>query len=206
LTEGRQALSVRLAGIEGGIECGAFTPLLSALVDGEASADDLARLRPHMKTCLSCRARLKEFRAAPARVAALVPPVALVAATAGAASGPRGLWESVLGSAQQKAVALGERTHAAVELATGQKMAAVAASAAALAGGGTAVDQFARHEPPRAASVTQTVEAKPVKEEIPVAPPVEPPPPAEPPMQTEPAPAPPPQPGPAPATTAAGSR
>ena len=46
LTEGRQALSVRLAGIEGGVECGAFTPLLSALVDGEASAEDLARLRP----------------------------------------------------------------------------------------------------------------------------------------------------------------
>jgi hypothetical protein len=97
--------------------------------------------------------------------------VALVATTATAASGPRGLWESVLGSAQQKAVALGERTHAAVELATGQKMAAVAASAAALAGGGTAVDQFARHEPPRSAPTTQTVEAKPVKEEIPLAPP-----------------------------------
>ena len=151
LTEGRRALSVRLAGIEGGVECAAFAPLLSALVDGEASAEQLARLRPHMKTCLSCRARLKEFRAAPARVAALVPPAALVAATAAAstASGPRGLWESLLGAAQHKAAALGERTHAAVELATGQKVAAVAASAAALAGGGTAVDQFARHEPPR---------------------------------------------------------
>ena len=82
LTEGRRALSVRLAGIEGGVECAAFAPLLSALVDGEASAEQLARLRPHMKTCLSCRARLKEFRAAPARVAALVPPAALVATTA----------------------------------------------------------------------------------------------------------------------------
>ena len=178
LTEGRRALSVRLAGIEGGVECDGFAPLLSALVDGEASAADLARLRPHMKTCLSCRARLKEFRAAPARVAALVPPAALVAATAATstASGPRGLWESLLGAAQHKAAALGERTHAAVELATGQKVAAVAASAAALAGGGTAVDQLARHEPPRPAPAAQTVEAEPVKDEVPVDPAPEPPP------------------------------
>jgi RNA polymerase sigma factor (sigma-70 family) len=195
LTEGRQALSVRLAGIEGGVECDNFTPLLSALVDGEASAEELARLRPHMKTCLSCRARLKEFRAAPTRVAALVPPAALVTTTATAASGARGLWESVLGAAQQKVGVLGERTHAAVELATGQKVAAVAASAAALAGGGTAVDQLARHEPPPA---PQTVETTPAKQEIPVAPAPAPDPVAEQPVPTDSAPAPDPAPGPSP--------
>jgi RNA polymerase sigma factor (sigma-70 family) len=202
LTEGRQALAVRLAGIEGGVECAGLAPLLSALADGEASAEQLARLRPHMKTCLSCRAQLKEFRAAPARVAALVPPVALVASAATTAAGPRGLWESLLGAAQQKAAALGERTHAAVELATGQKVAAVAASAAALAGGGTAVDHFARHEPPRPNPAPQTVEAKPVKEETAVAPAPEPGPVAEQPVQTEPAPAPVPAPEPAPAPAA----
>jgi RNA polymerase sigma factor (sigma-70 family) len=74
LTEGRQALVRRVAGIEGGVECERLAPLLSALADGEASAEEVAALRPHMKTCLSCRARLKEFRAAPKRVAALVPP------------------------------------------------------------------------------------------------------------------------------------
>ncbi|MGH2762920.1 MAG: sigma-70 family RNA polymerase sigma factor, partial [Thermoleophilaceae bacterium] len=77
LTEGRQALSVRLAGIEGGIECAKLAPLLSALADGEASAEQMAALRPHMRTCLSCRARLCDFREAPARVAALVPAGAL---------------------------------------------------------------------------------------------------------------------------------
>jgi outer membrane biosynthesis protein TonB len=196
LTEGRRALSVRLAGIEGGVECGRFLPLLSALAAGEARAEDLALLRPHMKTCLGCRARLKEFRAAPARVAALVPPVALVATAGG---GPRGLWESLLGAAQQKAAALGERTHAAVELATGQKVAAVAASAAALASGGTAVDQFAGLEPPHPAPAEQTVEAKPVKEEIAVDPAPEPVPVAEQPVAPEPAPALAPEPAPAPA-------
>jgi RNA polymerase sigma factor (sigma-70 family) len=199
LTEGRQALAVRLAGIEGGVECAGFAPLLSALADGEASAEQLARLRPHMKTCLSCRAQLKEFRAAPSRVAAFVPPVALVASAATTTAGPRGLWESLLGAAQQKVGALGERTHAAVELATGQKVAAVAASAAALAGGGTAVDHFARHEPPRPNPAPQTVEAKPVKEETPVPVLPEPAPVAEQPVQAEPAPAPAPaEPAPAP--------
>ncbi len=167
------------------------------MADGEASADDLALLRPHMKTCLSCRARLKEFRAAPARVAAIVPPAALVATTASAANGPRGMWEGVLGAVQQKAAALGERSYAAVELATGQKMAAVAASAAALAGGGTAVDHFAGHEAPRRAPEVRTVEAKPVQQETPVAP--TPDPVAEQPVATTPAPAPTPAPEPAPA-------
>jgi outer membrane biosynthesis protein TonB len=67
-------------------------------------------------------------------------------------------------------VGLGDRFHAAAELATGQKLAAVAASAAALAGGGTAIDEFANHQgPPLPAPVPQ-VEAQPVKEEVPLEP------------------------------------
>ncbi len=148
MTEGRQALAIKLAGIEGGIECAKLAPQLSALADGEARAEDLAWLRPHMKTCLSCRARLKEFRAAPARVAAVVPAAALVAAGGGGGE-LRSALESLVGAAQHKAAVFGERAHAAVELATGQKVAAVAASAAALAVCGTAVDLFANHQPPR---------------------------------------------------------
>ena len=208
LTEGRQALSVRLAGIQGGIECAKLAPLLSALADGEASAEQVARLRPHMKTCLACRATLREFRAAPARVAAWAPPAALLASDPG--DGPlRSLFESVAGAAQQKAesiagaaqqkaesiagaaqqkaAVLGERAGAAAELATGQKIAALAASAAAVAGGGTAVDHLANHQgPPRPpAQTVEQVETKPVKEEVVVEPPPATPPPA-------PAPAPPP--------------
>jgi RNA polymerase sigma factor (sigma-70 family) len=205
LTEGRRALSVRLAGIQGGIECAKLAPLLSALADGEASAEQLARLRPHMKTCLACRATLREFRAAPGRVAALSPPAALLAAEPG--GGPlRSVAESILGAAQQKAAVLGERAHAAAELATGQKVAALAASAAALAGGGTAVDQLANHQgPPPPAPAAEQVEVKPVKKEVavepappppePVAPAPEPPPPA---PDPAPAPASPPAPEPAP--------
>jgi RNA polymerase sigma factor (sigma-70 family) len=170
LTEGRQALAVRLAGIQGGIECAKLAPVLSALADGEASAEQVARLRPHMKTCLACRATLREFRAAPARVAALSPPAALLAADPG--GGPlRNLLESIAGGAQQKAAVFGERAQAAAELATGQKVAAVAASAAALAGGGTAVDQFAGHQgPPQPPPAAEQVDVKPVKEEVAIEP------------------------------------
>jgi RNA polymerase sigma factor (sigma-70 family) len=63
LTEGRRALAIRLAGIQGGIECARLAPWLAALADGETGADEVALLQPHMNTCLCCRARLKLLRA-----------------------------------------------------------------------------------------------------------------------------------------------
>ncbi len=209
LTEGRRALAVKLAGIQGGIECAKLAPQLSALADGEASSEDLAALRPHLRTCLACRATLREFRAAPERVAALVPPGALAAAAGDGGGTLRHLFESVVGAAQHKAAVFGERAQAAAELATGQKIAAVAASAAALAGGGTAVDQLAGHQgPPRPPPPAEQVEAKPVKEEVAVEPapapaepvaPVAAPEPSPPPSDSAPAPTPAPAPKPAPA-------
>ena len=62
LTEGRRALRAMLTRIEGGAECDKLSSLVAALADGEASAEDLAMLDPHLKTCLSCRARLKQMR------------------------------------------------------------------------------------------------------------------------------------------------
>jgi RNA polymerase sigma factor (sigma-70 family) len=187
LTEGRQAFLRRVSGIERGADCARYEPLLSALADGEASAEQLAILRPHMRTCLSCRARLREFRATPQHVAGLVPPAALVASEGG---GPlRSLAESLVG--------LGDRFHAATELATGQKLAAVAASAAALAGGGTAIDELANHRGPPRPDPVQDVQPQRVKDELPVAPP---PPSAEPaPSESPPAPEPAPPPAPEPA-------
>jgi RNA polymerase sigma factor (sigma-70 family) len=199
LTEGRRAFLRRLSGIERGADCARYEPLLSALADGEASPEDLAVLRPHMKTCLSCRAALREFRAAPGRVASVVP----VAAVAGGQHGGsvRGFVESVIGAAQHKTAAMGDRLHAAAELATGQKVAAIAASAAALAGGGTAIDEFANHD--RAARAAQVAHETPVDPpgETPADPSVPTPaPPSDIPATPPPAdPAPPPAPAPAPA-------
>ena len=64
LTEGRRALARRLAAIESGIECARLAPLLRALVDSDPSADQFEPLRPHLNTCLDCRARVKSLRAA----------------------------------------------------------------------------------------------------------------------------------------------
>src|SRR4051794_12096712 len=161
LTEGRKAFFERVAGIEAGRECERLAPLISRLADGEAGAAELRALRPHLRGCLVCRSRLRGFRAAPARVAALVP------ATAVAGPGPvRGWLESLLGAAQHKAAAVGERAHAATELAAGPKIAAVAASAAALGGGGAAATHLpgerTAHAGARAAEVRHQTDTRPV--------------------------------------------
>ena len=80
MSEGRRSFRRRVAGIESGAECDRLAPLLSAFVDGEATAGELALLRPHLRGCLSCRATVRDYRSTPARVAALVPPAALAGA------------------------------------------------------------------------------------------------------------------------------
>jgi RNA polymerase sigma factor (sigma-70 family) len=127
LAEGRKAFLERVAGIESGAECERLAPLLSKLADGEAGAEDLATLRPHLRSCLACRARLREYRGAPSRVAALLP----------LAAGPH-----LLGRLLYKLQSL--FAHAG-EIATAQKAAAVAAATAALAGGGVATFQTFEH-------------------------------------------------------------
>ena len=155
LKEGRRAFTARLAGIEAGDECTRLAPVLSALADGEATPEQLAQARPHLRSCLSCRATLREYRAAPARVAALVPPAALV--TGGADGGLRAFAESLAGA-----------VHQAGELAAGQKVAAVAASAAALAGGGVAgVDGLAGNPD----AVAKQEQAAPKPRAVPARPP-----------------------------------
>jgi hypothetical protein len=64
LTEGRRALAARLAAIESGTECVQLAPLLARLAAGETTPDDRRLLRPHMESCLSCRAHLRSLRAA----------------------------------------------------------------------------------------------------------------------------------------------
>ena len=109
LSEGRRRFLARVAGIEAGDECERLAPLLSAFADGELGSEDLTALRAHVTGCLACRARLREYRRAPARAAALLLPLP-------AAS----LW--------------GWLRHGVVA----HKLAAVAASSVLVAGGGAA--------------------------------------------------------------------
>ena len=135
LSEGRRRFAERLAGIESGAECDRLAPQLSALADGEARPEDVALLRQHLRTCLVCRARLRDYRAAPARVAAMAPPVAVGYSLLDSA---RFLADAAFGWLSARPASLAVRWHQAAELAAAHKGAAVAASAAVLAGGGAA--------------------------------------------------------------------
>jgi RNA polymerase sigma factor (sigma-70 family) len=128
IAEGRRSFLERVAGIESGAECSRLAPHLSRLVDGEASSEDMALLRPHLRGCLACRATLRDFREAPARVAAFAPLLAT---------------PHVLGRALRRF------QHLFGQLGL-QKTAAVLAVAGTLAGGGAAVvrNHGQGHRPP----------------------------------------------------------
>ena len=123
LSEGRQSFAQSVEGIEAGDECERLAPLLSALADGQASRVDLAALRPHLSGCLSCRARLREYRRAPVEAAAVAVPVGLAG----------WLWEY----ARRALHLVSLRLDGVAQAAAANKV-AVAASAAAIAGGGVA--------------------------------------------------------------------
>ena len=64
LTEGRRALRRNAAAIEAGGECERLAPLLERIAGRASGVDDLRGVHGHLRTCLSCRARLKSLRAA----------------------------------------------------------------------------------------------------------------------------------------------
>jgi RNA polymerase sigma factor (sigma-70 family) len=167
LTEGRRALLDRYAEIEAGRECARWAPALSALADGEASAQDVAALRPHLRHCPSCRASLREFRAAPGAVAAVAGPAALAVQVPqvepfdGDGGGP-GLvaraWDAIAGGLHERVLLSSHKLQAGIEAVSAGKVAAVAASATALAGGGAAA---LNHEAAPAAPVRAAATAPP---------------------------------------------
>src|SRR5205807_145935 len=96
----------------------------------------------HLRNCGGCRATLRDFRTAPACLGALVP-VAVAATSQPAvtegASPLLRLYEAVLGGAHERFTHSVQKLQAGVEAASTGKLAAVAASATAIAGGGVAV-------------------------------------------------------------------
>ena len=141
LTEGRRSFLRKVEGIEAGAECERLAPALSALADGVATSRDMAALRPHLRTCLSCRAALRDAREAPARVAALAP-IGLLAGGHAAAVAPRTVFDWL----NERVTWLALRGQDLIETASSHKLAAAAASAAALGGGGIATVEVSRHE------------------------------------------------------------
>ena len=162
LTEGRRRLNERFAQIESGRRCRRFQPLLSAACDGEARPDDERELRVHLRGCQSCRALLRGYRAAPARLAELVPPTLLVPALARPGWWTRA-YDAVVVAANDRAAAFGWKIQQAGESVTAHKAAAVVASTAALAGGAAVergtVEQHHRHRGSASASLERAENA-----------------------------------------------
>jgi RNA polymerase sigma factor (sigma-70 family) len=154
IAEGRRAFMERYAGIEEGAECERWLPLLAAIVDGEASPDQLLEARPHLRNCPACRATVREMHSTTAPLAALVPVALAPAATTQvhepASSALVRLYEALTGGIHERAMSAGLKLQAAAEAASAGKLAAVAASAAAIAGGGAVVVDTARTAHPEA--------------------------------------------------------
>lgn len=141
LTEGRRSFLERYAGIESGQECETWAPMLSAIIDGEASAEQMAEVRPHLRHCGGCRATLRSLQETRTPVAAVLPVPLVVAAESTLEETTSvfvRLYEGVVGGLHERAIGSATKLQAAVEASMSGKVAAVAASAAAVAGGGYA--------------------------------------------------------------------
>ncbi|MDX6689007.1 MAG: hypothetical protein QOG15_464 [Solirubrobacteraceae bacterium] len=151
LTEGRRSFLTRYAGIESGEECARWLPVLSAMVDGEATPAQVLELRPHLRNCPGCRGRLKALQDTTEPLSAVLPIPLAVAAAAPSEPGHHVIlraYEAVAGGLHERAANGVTKAQAIIEASSAGKVAAVAASAAAVAGGGYASVEKAR--PPHA--------------------------------------------------------
>jgi RNA polymerase sigma factor (sigma-70 family) len=161
LTEGRRRFFASFGEISSGDRCERFRPLLSAVCDGQAGHEDERVVRAHLSACQSCRAALRAYRSAPARLAELFPPAAILPVLERSSIWSRFAdWVSLGGA--ERAGAVGAKLQQGAEMMSAQKAAAVVASTAALAGGGVAVQEHVgglpeRERPARAEHVTEPV-------------------------------------------------
>ena len=147
LSEGRRHFLEQYEGIESGAECERWLPVLSALVDGEATPEEILEVRPHLRNCPGCRATLRALQDSSTPLAALLP-VPLLVVDAG--FGDRvvqlatRVHDVIAANLYERAINSFTKAQAVFEASASGKVAAVAASAAAVAGGGYAsVDRFA---------------------------------------------------------------
>ena len=166
MTEGRRSFLERYAGIESGAECERWLPVISALADGEATPEDLVDLRPHLRNCPGCRATLKTLRDSSTPLAVVLPVPFVVVQSGGGEHVLHTLmrlYESVAGAVHERAVHSVTKAQTVIEASVSGKVAAVAASAAAVAGGGYASVERVIEEPrpPRKAAQVREAPSRP---------------------------------------------
>jgi RNA polymerase sigma factor (sigma-70 family) len=145
ITEGRRAFLDRYAGIESGAECRRWASVLSAMADGEATAEQLAQARPHLRNCPACRATLRDYHDVPREIGAVAPALATGGALASLRGGfhtAREFFTSLLGRAPGGAEAAGAAAvgGGGTLAAGGMKAAALCASVSIAAGGTYCLD------------------------------------------------------------------
>lgn len=87
LQDGRRNFSRHIDAIAKGSECERMQPLIAKLFESDTEA--AIELGPHLRHCIACREQVRSYRSAPNRVAALFPPVIVIAgAQSRAASTP----------------------------------------------------------------------------------------------------------------------
>lgn len=167
LTEGRRSFLSRYADIESGAECERWLPVLSAMLDGEATAAQVLELRPHLRNCPGCRATLKALGESSEPLAAVLPvPLVAVAADTSehVSNALTRLYEMIAGGFHDRAVTSMVKLQAVAETSMAGKAAAIAGTAAAVAGGGYAtVERSMVGERTVRPAAAHKVEQKPIK-------------------------------------------
>jgi len=142
LTEGRQAFRLRIEGIESGAECERWRATLTRIADREASPDEITAIEPHLSRCGGCRSLLRSDREATQAMALVLPGLATASDLPDEV--PHRLWGTVGRAVSDFLLAVGLKVQGVAEAAASTKVVAVAASTAAIAGGGVAIEQAAR--------------------------------------------------------------
>ena len=138
LTEGRRSFLTRYATIESGAECERWLPVISAMVDGEATPEQMIDLRPHLRNCPGCRATLATLQGSSAPLGAILPvPLAVGAGVLDdhMTNLLARTYEAVFGGLHEKAIHSFTKAQGLIEAASAGKLAAVTASAVAVVGG-----------------------------------------------------------------------
>ena len=151
------------------------------MVDGEAAPEQVMALRPHLRNCPGCRATLKTLQGSSEPLAAVLP-VPLMGTVAASEDHLTNLitraYETIVGGFHERAIHSFTKAQGVLEAASAGKMAAVAASAAAVVSGGYAtverkVPQRGHDKPAQAAAqrpaATQTSTAVPTAAQPPPA-------------------------------------
>ncbi|HEV7918103.1 MAG TPA: sigma-70 family RNA polymerase sigma factor [Solirubrobacterales bacterium] len=142
LSDGRKALRIQFGLLESGAECRRHLPTLSLIADDAIAEEACPETHLHLANCVACQATLREFCAAPRRVAAVFPAGVAFSGTL------EGYFRQAIDGIQSGIASFQERFLGQVagapqgsEAVFAKKAIAVSAIAASLTAGGVAVER-----------------------------------------------------------------